>query len=619
MIDQFVIFDRGGTILWSRSFVPIKGDPVAVLVRSVLLEDRLSIPELDVNNYSLRWQLDNQRGLIFVVVFQKQLPPPYGDDLVTLVRQHFATVEFPAAEDVNPDRDFSEFSATFETLLKNAENKADTVSKLARLSVQPRKVKEKSMKARKSQPVHTPISEQNGSADTHLDEGETEVGETLSPGEQLRRRREAFLTKRGGRGRRNAGTTNRERGKPTSLETQSDATTRKKIIRPSTKSVQSDIAALDFSDGKPNDSVAEDSEARKFREQYLDGPRNEAYDDILNSDEEDDDDDDDGDEEEESDDDNTNQNNRAAGLFNYFKGLAGMRSMTREDLEPVMDKFRDGLVAKNVAKDIADRLIESVVTSLEGKTMESMTSVSTMVRRALDEALTRILTPRQSTDILAEIASRKGARPYVIAYCGVNGVGKSTSLAKTCYYLLNHGHKVMIAACDTFRAGAVEQLRTHVKCLGRGVELFDRGYGKDAAAVAADAIRKAKELKYDVVLVDTAGRMQDNEPLMRALAKLVEVNRPDRLFFVGEALVGNDAVDQLTKFNAALTDHQSGANPRLIDGIILTKFDTIDDKVGAAVSMVYTTGQPIVFIGIGQTYMDLRKMNTKSLVKALLK
>lgn len=615
MIDQFVIFEKGGTVLWSRSFVPIKGDPVAMLVRSVLLEDRLSIPELNVNNYTLRWQLDNQRGLIFVVVFQKQLPPPYADDLLAAVRQHFSNVEFPTAESFNPDRDFSSFSPTFESILKTSERKADAASKLTRTSAQPHKSKAKNVKNRKLLSEDTPDSQQNGSADEHQNEGENNAEDSLSPEEQLKRRREAFLARRGGRGRRTAGVANRERTKQTSAEPSTDASSRKKVIRPSTKSIQTDLASLDFSEGKPTDIVADDREARKFREQYLDGPRNKAYDDILNSEGEGDED---HDEDDESDGDDTNQS-RTAGLFNYFKGLAGMRSLTRADLNPVMEKFRDGLVAKNVAKDIADKLIESVVASLEGKTMESMTSVSTIVRRALDEALTRILTPRQSTDILAEIASNKGARPYVIAYCGVNGVGKSTSLAKTCYYLLNHGHKVMIAACDTFRAGAVEQLRTHVKCLGRGVELFDRGYGKDAAAVAADAIRKAKELKYNVVLVDTAGRMQDNEPLMRALAKLVEVNRPDRLFFVGEALVGNDAVDQLTKFNAALTDHQSGASPRLIDGIILTKFDTIDDKVGAAVSMVYTTGQPIVFIGIGQTYMDLRRMNTRSLVKALLK
>ena len=113
--------------------------------------------------------------------------------------------------------------------------------------------------------------------------------------------------------------------------------------------------------------------------------------------------------------------------------------------------------------------------------------------------------------------------------------------------------------------------------------------------------------------------MQDNEPLMRALSKLVKVNQPDLVLFVGEALVGNEAVDQLSKFNQALADHSQSAEPRLIDGIILTKFDTIDDKVGAAISMTYTTGQPIVFVGTGQTYSDLRNLNARAVVNALLK
>jgi signal recognition particle receptor subunit alpha len=121
-----------------------------------------------------------------------------------------------------------------------------------------------------------------------------------------------------------------------------------------------------------------------------------------------------------------------------------------------------------------------------------------------------------------------------------------------------------------------------------------------------------------VVLIDTAGRMQNNEPLMRALAKLVSLNDPDRILFVGEALVGNEAVDQLSKFNKALVDFSGKAEPRQIDGIILSKFDTIDDKVGAAISMTYTTGQPIYFVGTGQTYTDLRKLNVKSVVNSLL-
>lgn len=211
-----------------------------------------------------------------------------------------------------------------------------------------------------------------------------------------------------------------------------------------------------------------------------------------------------------------------------------------------------------------------------------------------------------------------------------------------------------------FRAGAVEQLRTHTRHLNAlhppekhgnlsMVQLYEKGYGKDAAGIAMEAIRFAKDSNIDVVLVDTAGRMQDNEPLMRALAKLIKVNEPDLVLFVGEALVGNEAVDQLVKFNQALADHSQSSNPHIIDGIVLTKFDTIDDKVrrvslvgtrlvvsrfwnssnrfycsivlqvGAAISMTYITGQPIVFVGTGQTYTDLKSLNAKAVVHALMK
>ena len=129
---------------------------------------------------------------------------------------------------------------------------------------------------------------------------------------------------------------------------------------------------------------------------------------------------------------------------------------------------------------------------------------------------------------------------------------------------------------------------------------------------------KGKNNEFDVILIDTAGRMQNNEPLMRALAKLVSLNNPDKIIFVGEALVGNEAVDQLSKFNQALVAFSGKAEPRKIDGIILSKFDTIDDKVGAAISMTYSTGQPIYFVGTGQTYTDLRKLNVQSVVNSLL-
>merc|ERR1712025_700684 len=189
---------------------------------------------------------------------------------------------------------------------------------------------------------------------------------------------------------------------------------------------------------------------------------------------------------------------------------------------------------------------------------------------------------------------------------------------------------VLIAACDTFRAGAVEQLRTHTKRLNslhpaeqnkgkQMVQLYEKGYGKDAAGIAMEAINYARNSRIDVVLVDTAGRMQDNEPLMRALSKLIAVNDPDLVLFVGEALVGNEAVDQLVKFNSALADHSAQNNPHLIDGIVLTKFDTIDDKVGSSISMTYITGQPIIFVGTGQTYTDLKALNAKAVVQSLMK
>merc|ERR1712060_328238 len=156
-------------------------------------------------------------------------------------------------------------------------------------------------------------------------------------------------------------------------------------------------------------------------------------------------------------------------------------------------------------------------------------------------------------------------------------------------------------------------------CKRLDIPLYEQGYEKDPAGVAKAALAAAAKQAVDVVLIDTAGRMQDNEPLMRALAKLVNTNETDLVLFVGEALVGNDAVDQLSKFNARLSDLSSDKRRKqAIDGLVLTKFDTIDDKVGAALSLVYTSGAPIIFVGCGQTYTDLRRLNVKEVVDSLL-
>jgi len=309
---------------------------------------------------------------------------------------------------------------------------------------------------------------------------------------------------------------------------------------------------------------------------------------------------------------------KATGMFGLLRRLSINRPMDEQDLAPVLSAIKDSLMCKNVAEEIAVKLCESLAASLAGQKCPSFTSMRSMALGALEDSLTRILTPRRRVDVLAEVNAKKLHKaPYVVVFLGVNGVGKSTTLSKVAYYLRENGHSVMLCACDTFRAGAVEQLRVHAQCLD--LPIFEKGYGRDASQIAADGIAYAKQQGIDVVLVDTAGRMQDNEPLMRALAKLVNTNRPDLVLFVGEALVGNDSIDQVVKFNQALMDLSGVREPRLIDGIVLTKFDTIDDKVGAAISMVYVTGKPIVFVGVGQTYADIRNLNVKSIVKQLVK
>ena len=285
--------------------------------------------------------------------------------------------------------------------------------------------------------------------------------------------------------------------------------------------------------------------------------------------------------------------------------------------------MREHLIQKNVAINIADQIVQTVGQSLQGDTMCSLTELLTRIKEGTGKAIRQILTPKGGIDVFQEMVEAKQQhRPYVIVFMGVNGVGKSTNLSKVCFWALQRQLRVLIAACDTFRSGAVEQLKVHVQNLTRlkagQVDLFERGYGKDASGIAKDAIQYAKSHKYDVVLIDTAGRMQDNEPLMRALAKLVSVNQPDKIIFVGEALVGNEAVDQLTKFNRALINFSENDKIRKIDGILLTKFDTIDDKVGAALSMAHVSGAPILFVGTGQTYMDLKKMNIQAIVNTLL-
>ena len=320
-------------------------------------------------------------------------------------------------------------------------------------------------------------------------------------------------------------------------------------------------------------------------------------------------------------------NSSISAISGLFRNVVGGKTLTKKDIEKAMKGMEDHLLKKNVAREAAIRLCEGVERELIGVKTANFESVDSRIRTAMEASLRKILTPTTSLDLLREIdavahppaTSLHKARPYVISIVGVNGVGKSTNLSKICFFLLQNKYRVLVVACDTFRSGAVEQLAVHVRNLkeltareGGVVELYQKGYGKDAAAVAKDAIQFGAEQGYDVVLIDTAGRRHNDQRLMSSLEKFAKFARPDKLLMVGEALVGTDSVAQARNFNAAF------GKERKLDGFIISKCDTVGDMIGTLVSMVHASGTPVLFIGVGQHYSDIRSLNVKWAVNKLL-
>eukprot|EP00980_Cylindrotheca_fusiformis_P025851 scaffold14741_cov135-Cylindrotheca_fusiformis.AAC.1 len=318
-----------------------------------------------------------------------------------------------------------------------------------------------------------------------------------------------------------------------------------------------------------------------------------------------------------NDDDGDDENSWGGSLKGLFQQVTGQKVLAKQDLQQPIQEIHKLLTSKNVASDIAEQICQNIEQSLVGKKLNSMYRVKTAVRQALEKAINKLLLPSAKLDILRQVVSKRDSlfgskRPYVIVVVGINGVGKSTSLAKLAYYLKSNGCSPLLAACDTFRSGAVEQLSVHAKCLE--LPIFHKGYSKDPSSVAKAAIEQATQDKNDVVLVDTAGRMQNNVPLMKALGKLANENQPDLIVFVGEALVGNDGVDQVRMFNQAVS---SFSRNQKVNAILLTKFDTVSDKVGAALTMTHVTNAPILFVGTGQKYHHLQKLSTPSVVRLM--
>jgi fused signal recognition particle receptor len=230
-----------------------------------------------------------------------------------------------------------------------------------------------------------------------------------------------------------------------------------------------------------------------------------------------------------------------------------------------------------------------------------------IVEENLRQVLLEVMLTNNKIDLLEKAEEkRKKGEPFVLLFVGINGTGKTTTIAKVAQFLRDKGYSVVLACSDTYRAGSIEQLEEHAKRLG--MRIITHKYGADPAAVAYDAISHAKAHGINAVLIDTAGRMQTNQNLMNELAKVKRVITPDLTVLTVDSLTGNDAVMQAEEFHKSVG----------IDATILTKVDA-DVKGGAALSVTYVTQKPILFIGTGQTYKDLEVFNPEKFVQMILR
>ncbi len=267
--------------------------------------------------------------------------------------------------------------------------------------------------------------------------------------------------------------------------------------------------------------------------------------------------------------------------------VRGETILDEKKLLNIFFEFETALLESDVALEVSEKITGDLKKELCGTSVKRG-GIDRLVRDSIKKSLKEILSKK--AEPLEEQISKK--RPYVIMFVGVNGTGKTTTVAKVAYLLKKKGFSCVIAASDTFRAGAIEQLERHAENLD--VRMIRHEKGADCAAVAFDAVEHARAKGKDAVLIDTAGRMETNTNLMDEMKKIMRVAKPDLVLFVGDALTGNSAVEQAKRFNDAVK----------IDGIILTKADA-DAKGGSAISIAYIINKPIYFLGTGQEYGDL--------------
>ncbi|HOW36982.1 MAG TPA: signal recognition particle-docking protein FtsY [Candidatus Pacearchaeota archaeon] len=290
------------------------------------------------------------------------------------------------------------------------------------------------------------------------------------------------------------------------------------------------------------------------------------------------------------------------GFFQRFREKIGKVKISEKDFEEYKDDLEMLLLENNVALEVTEKIIETLKEKLIDKEFpkkDLLKEIQNVLREIIEEVLV------EPFDILQAIKDkRKTGKPYVILFCGINGSGKTTTIAKVAEMLKKQKISCILAAGDTFRAASIEQLKKHGERLN--IEVVANEYGSDPASVGFDAIKAATKNKIDCVLIDTAGRMHTAKNLLKEIEKIARVCAPDTKIFVGESITGNDALEQVKGFDESIG----------IDGIILTKAD-IDEKGGTALSVGYVTKKPILFLGTGQEYHEIELFNKKKFTDSL--
>jgi len=292
--------------------------------------------------------------------------------------------------------------------------------------------------------------------------------------------------------------------------------------------------------------------------------------------------------------------------FSNFYDRIAKTELKGKDLEQVLDEFQLSLVENDVAVSAAEYVCNELRVKLGDVQFARFKDPRTRVKVILQEVLLSVLQRAGYLNIFELIDKKRSAgEPAIIVFIGINGTGKTTSIAKLAHILQKKGRSVILAAGDTYRSGAMEQLEEHARRVG--VRIIKHQYGGDPAAVAFDAVSYAKAHGINAVLIDTAGRMGTNKNLLEEMKKIVRVTSPDLTILVVDALTGNDAVEQGKVFSEAVK----------IDGIILAKLDA-DIKGGSAISLSYIMGKPVAMVGTGQTYDDLEQFQPEAIVKNLI-